>query len=183
MEIRGQKKALVIWAGASFLVGFLTGALLTWKIVLPPSSPPVLSIPDSLKDAHGFLDKGQDAEAEKRYLSVLARDPGNPEASTHLGNVAFRRGEVDRALRYYDEALRQDSSYVHALWDKGIALQAKGDDAGAVKAWETFAQLFPPDSPDVVTVKGWIAEAQKKRGSSKPVSLVPAEALKELSRR
>ncbi len=184
MESQWLKKAFAIWPSTLlFLAGMAAGTLLTLRFFSPASSPAPLSVPSLLQDAHSFLDKGQDGEAEKGYLSVLARDPGNPEALTHLGNVAFRRGEADRALRYYDEALRRDPLYAHALWDKGLALQAKGDHAGAIKAWEAFARLFPPDSSDVVTVKKWIADAQSRLGSTKGVILKPAETLKELSRR
>src|SRR3989339_171531 len=65
-----------------------------------------------------------------------------------------------------EEALRRDPSYAHALWDKGLALRAKGDDAGAIKAWEAFVRLFPADSSDVVEVKKWIAEAQARLASA-----------------
>lgn len=169
----GQRKALVIWAGGSLLAGMVAGGLLTAKLFSPASSPPLLPIPDLLKEAHSLLDKGQDAEAEKGYLAILARDPGNPEALTHLGNIAFARGDVERALLNYDEALRRDQAYAHALWDKGIALRAKGDDAGAVVAWEAFAGLFPADSPDVVRAKEWIAEARARVGSMSAVSPGP----------
>lgn len=165
---------MVVWVCGSFLAGIVVGGLLTLKF-LSPASTSTLPLPALLEEAHRLLDKGQLAEAEKRYQAVLTRDPGNPEALTHLGNIAFGRGDVDLALRHYDAALRQDSSYAHALWDKGIALQAKGDDAGAIKTWEAFAQLFPPDSSDVVTVKKWIAEAKARLASS---SLVPPKSFK-----
>ena len=108
------------------------------------------------------LDKGELAEAEKGYQAILARDPGNPEALTHIGNIAFQRGDVEKALLYYEEALRRDPAYAHALWDKGITLRAKGDNAGAIAAWEAFARLFPADSKDVVQVRKWIKEAQAR---------------------
>lgn len=183
MGSRRLKKVLALWPAGLFLAGLVAGGLLTLRFFSPASPPPPFPIAASLEEAHRLLDKGLYDEAEKKYLAILARDPGNAEALTHLGNIAFRNGDAEDALRNYDEALLRDSSYAHALWDKGLALQAKGDNAGAIRAWEAFARLFPADSADVVTVKKWIAEAQKQRGSSKPVSLVPAEALKELSRR
>lgn len=171
------KKALVIWAGGFFLAGMIVGGLLASKLFLPSSTPPLLPIPALLQEAHRLVDKGLYAEAEKSYQAILARDPGNSEALTHLGNIAFRGGDVRRALRYYDEALRYDLSYAHALWDKGVALRAKGDDAGAIAAWEAFARLFPPDSSDVVQVKEWIAEAKARLDSSKGISLKPPKGL------
>jgi tetratricopeptide (TPR) repeat protein len=173
---------LVLWVCGSFLAGIVVGGLLTLKF-LSPASTSTLPLPALLEEAHRFLDKGQLAEAEKRYQGVLVRDPGNPEALTHLGNVLLARGDVDGALSLYEEALRRNPSYGHALWDKGVILQSKGDDLGAIAAWEAFTRLFPPDSPDVIKVKSWIAEAQGRLGSTKGVILNPSETLKELSRR
>ena len=183
MAIQERKGLWALGAAVLFVLGVVFGGLLVSKFFSPASPPADLPLPLLLEESHRLLERGRLGEAEKNYQTVLTRDPGNPEALTHLGNIAFGRGDVDLALRYYETALRQDSSYAHALWDKGIALQAKGDDAGAIATWEAFAGLFPPDSSDVVTVKKWIAEAQGRLGSAKGVILKPAETLKELSRR
>lgn len=160
MERRYSTKTLVYSAVGSLVVGLAVGGLLTRAFFLPASSPVVLDIHAQLKEAHALLDKNLLADAEKSYRAILGVDPGNTEAVRHLGNVAFQQGDIERAVRFYDMALQQDSSYAHALWDKGIALRAKGDNAGAIKAWEAFTRLFPPDSRDVIQVKKWIAEAQ-----------------------
>jgi tetratricopeptide (TPR) repeat protein len=138
------------------------GGLLVNQFFTPASPPADIPIPQLLAETHLLLDKQQFTEAERNYRAVLDRDPGNPEAITHLGNIAAQRGDIEQALRYYDEALRRDASYIHALWDKALALQAKGDDVGAIQAWEGFVRLVPPESQDAVTVKKWIAEAQAR---------------------
>ncbi|MDP2604967.1 MAG: tetratricopeptide repeat protein [Deltaproteobacteria bacterium] len=161
-----SNKALVFTAVASFVAGLVIGGLLTRAFFFPGSPPVILDISAQLQEAHALLDKNLFADAERSYLAILGRDPGNPEALSHLGNVAFQQGDIGRALRFYDMALQQDPSYAHALWDKAIALRDKGDNAGAIKAWEAFAGLFPLDSPDVVQVKKWIAEAQAQVDSA-----------------
>lgn len=166
MEDRYSKKTLAAGAVGIFFSGLIVGGLLTRALFFPAPLPAPLSVPAQLEEAHRLLDKGLLADAEKNYLAILGRDPVNPEALSHLGNVAFQQGDMERALRFYDAALRQDPSYAHALWDKGTALRAKGDDAGAIKAWEAFARLFPADSSDVVQVRKWIAEAQARLGSA-----------------
>lgn len=160
MQQKYSNKSFVITAVIFFFSGLVVGGLLTRAFWSAPSPPPLLDISAQLKEAHVLLDKNLLSDAERMYLDVLKRDPGNPEALSHLGNVAFQEGDTERALRFYDMALQQDASYAHALWDKGIALRAKGDNPGAIKAWESFTRLFPPDSPDVIQVKKWIAEAQ-----------------------
>lgn len=180
MASLGQKKILVIWAGGFFLVGMIVGGLVAVKL-FSPSSPPLLPISTLMEEAHRLLDKGQYAEAEKNYQAVLSRDPANPEALTHLGTVAFGRGDIDLALRYYEASLRQDPSYAHTLWDKAIALRAKGDDAGAIEAWEAFTGLFPPDASDVVQVKKWLVEARARVAGAKALSVKPPKGLSKLS--
>jgi tetratricopeptide (TPR) repeat protein len=167
-----------LWSIGLFILGMGAGGLLTviFYTVNPPAPQPSGFKPAaSLEEAHRLLDKGLYAEAEKSYQSILVRDPGNPEAITHLGNIAFQRGDVDKALRYFEEALLRDPAYAHALWDKGIALRAKGDNAAAIAAWEAFARLFPPDSPDVVQVKKWIAEA---KGSQSSAAFTPPKSIR-----
>jgi tetratricopeptide (TPR) repeat protein len=166
MERHYSKKVFISSAIGFFFGGILIGGLLTRAFLSPAAPPALLDIPAQLKEAHVLLDQNRLADAERSYLAILGRDPGNPEALSHLGNVAFQQGDVERALRFYEMSLQQDPSYAHALWDKGIALRAKGDYAAAIQAWEAFAQLFPPDSPDVVQVKKWIAEAQTQDGSA-----------------
>lgn len=168
MADRYGKKTLILSAAGFFLGGLVVGGLLTRAFFFPASSPGTLPVSAQLQEAHRLLDKGLLAEAEKSYLAILGRDPVNPEALTHLGNVAFQQGDVERALRFYEAALRENGSYAHALWDKGSALSAKGDDRGAIEAWEAFARLFPAESPDVVQVRKWIAEARARQSSSKP---------------
>jgi tetratricopeptide (TPR) repeat protein len=168
MEHQYSKKTFLFSVIGFFLSGVLIGGVLTRAFLSPASPPAFLDISSQLREAHALLDKNLLADAERSYLAVLNRDPGNPEALSHLGNVAFQQGDIERALRFYDMALQQDPSYAHALWDKGIALRAKGDKTGAIKAWEAFARLFPADSPDVIQVKKWIAEAQTQVASGPP---------------
>jgi len=171
-----SNKASVFTAGGSLVAGLLSGGLLTCAFFFPASPPALHDISAHLKDAHALLDKNLLADAERSFLAILGADPGNPEALSHLGNVAFQQGDIERSLRVYDMALQQDPAYAHAPWDKGIALGAKGDHVGAIKAWEAFAQLFQPDSPDVVQVKKWIAEAQAQVDSA---ATSPAGRLKK----
>lgn len=168
MAVKERKWLLALAATLLFIVGAGTGVLLVKHFDRPASSLPDLPIAQLLADTHRLLDKGQLADAERNYRLILERDPGNPEAITHLGNISSQRGDLDTALRYYDEALQRDPSYIHALWDKALTLRAKGDDAGAIKAWEAFVALVPPDSQDAATVRKWISESRARlagRGS------------------
>ena len=160
MAFQEHKALLILGAALLFILGTGSGILLVRKSNPAPTSLPDLPISQLLADTHQLLDKGQLVEAERNYRFILERDPGNPEAITHLGNVVSQRGDLETALRYYDEALGRDPSYIHALWDKALALRAKGDDAGAIEVWKAFVALVPPDSQDAATVTKWIGESQ-----------------------
>jgi tetratricopeptide (TPR) repeat protein len=162
VAIQGHRGLLALGAALVFLLGAGFGILLVKKVYPPAPSLPDLPIAQLLADTHLLLDKGQLVDAERNYRLILDRDPGNPEAITHLGNILSQRGDLDTALRYYNEALQRNPSYIHALWDKALTLRAKGDDAGAIEAWEAFVALVPPDSQDAATVKKWIGESRAR---------------------
>lgn len=162
MAIQERKALIAVGAVLLFVFGLVFGGLMVSKFFSPASPTFDIPIPQFLAETHLLLDKGQLAEAEKNYRLVLEKEPGNPEAITHLGNIASQRGDLETALRYYNDALGRDPSYLHALWDKALVLKAKGDDAGAIQTWEAFISLVPPDSQDVTTIKKWIAEAQAR---------------------
>jgi hypothetical protein len=42
--------------------------------------PPITPIPHLLAEAHPVLDQADLVKAEKSYLSILKKDPANPEA-------------------------------------------------------------------------------------------------------
>jgi lipoprotein NlpI len=64
------------------------------------------------------------------HKRVLARDPKNTEALTHVGLVLYSANHVDQALARIDEALRIDPAYAHAHWDRAnILYETKKDPA------------------------------------------------------
>lgn len=113
-----------------------------------------------LQLAHGALDQGRLAEARDVYERVLAREPRNAEAITHLGAVAYQEGRVDEALAKVEEALRIDPGYIHAHWDRTQYLfYGKRDFPGTVKAAEAFLQVLPA-GPDADNVRRLMGEAR-----------------------
>jgi cytochrome c-type biogenesis protein CcmH/NrfG/cytochrome c551/c552 len=117
-----------------------------------------------LRLAHVHLEQGQNDAARAMYQKVLQMDARNAEAITHLGNVAAAEGRVDEALRRYDEALAIDPKYMHALWDKAIALQdRKGNPQAAVPVWEAFLKVIPPGSADARNAQEMLAAARQGR--------------------
>ena len=94
--------------------------------------------------AHLALDEGQIPAAIWAYKRVLAREPKNAEAITHMGIILYQGKHVDQALAKIDEALAIDPGYAHAHWDRAqILLTGKGDHAAAARALEACLALVP----------------------------------------
>ncbi len=87
---------------------------------------------------------GRYTEAIAAYQAVLKRDPRNVNAMTHLGYIVALGGHADAALESFDKALAIDPNYPPAYFFRGQVLaEAKGDPAGAARAWERFLVLVP----------------------------------------
>jgi tetratricopeptide (TPR) repeat protein len=156
-----------------FLLGYLASAFV--PLVRPPQSPassastapaPRLSpseIDSALKAAHASLDAGDLQAAWETYHQILLADRSHVEALTHLGIIMMRSNRPDEAIKLYDRALSLDPQYAHALFDKGQALQEKGDAKGATETFRRFLTLVPPDSDDAKRVQGWITDLSRSK--------------------
>ena len=115
-----------------------------------------------LEAAHGALDQGRLDEARAIYARVLALEPRNVEAITHIGAVLYREQRVDEAVAKVDEALRIDPRYVHAHWDRTQYLfYGKGDFPAAARAAEAFIQIAP-EGPDADSMRALMGEARER---------------------
>ena len=122
------------------------------------------SVSGLLEAAHGALDQGRLDQARAIYARVLALEPRNVEAITHIAAVLYREQRVDEAVAKIDEALRIDPRYVHAHWDRAqYLLYGKRDFPGAARAAEAFIQVAP-EGPDADSVRRLMAEAQAQIG-------------------
>ena len=121
-----------------------------------------------LQLAHVALEQGRLDEARREYGRVLGREARNVEAITHLGAVLYQEGRVDEALAKVEEALRIDSSYVHAHWDRTQYLfYGKRDFAATVKAAEAFLRVLP-SGPDADKVRRLMGEAREAFKPGRP---------------
>jgi tetratricopeptide (TPR) repeat protein len=115
-----------------------------------------------LEMAHGALDQGRIDEARAIYTRILAREPRNVEAVTHLGAVLYREQRVEEAVAKVDEALRIDPKYVHAHWDRTQYLfYGKRDFPAAIRAAEAFVQVAPK-GPDADSMRALLSEARER---------------------
>jgi tetratricopeptide (TPR) repeat protein len=116
-----------------------------------------------LRAARASLAEGRYGEAIAAYRAVLARDPQNVDALTHLGLIVAIGGHVEQALETFDRALALDPNYAPAHLYRGQVLyESKRDIPAAIAAWERFVALVPPGE-DRARVERLIAEARARR--------------------
>lgn len=121
-----------------------------------------------LEFAHVALDQQEFALAIPAYKRVLARDPKNAEALTHLGLILYKANHVDQALARIDEALRNDPKYAHAYWDRAqILYESKKDLGEAAKSLETFLTLMPKGE-DADRARTLLADIRRSGGATAP---------------
>lgn len=69
---------------------------------------------------------GDRAGAKAAFEEALRRDGGHYRAKTNLGNLALEAGQVDEAIRIYQEVPKQHENYGHAHHNLGAAYRKKG---------------------------------------------------------
>ncbi len=78
---------------------------------------------------------------ETLWCDTLAKNPAAWMAHNNLGNALLARGEVDAAVRAYDETLRLQPDYANAHYNLGIVLYQHGRFAEAEERFRETARL------------------------------------------
>jgi Tfp pilus assembly protein PilF len=82
-----------------------------------------------------LLERGEVAEARRRFDAALAAEPEYAEAHVNLGLVAEREGRPDEAAARYRRALSIDPAFADAHNNLGIVLAQVGDLEGAIASF------------------------------------------------
>jgi cytochrome c-type biogenesis protein CcmH/NrfG len=88
-------------------------------------------------------------QAADYYSQALNADPKNVVIRTKLASSLYRKGDVDGAIAQLNKALTYDPKDANTLFDLGmIKLQGKGDNKGALQAWQRLLKTNPQLSED-----------------------------------
>jgi tetratricopeptide (TPR) repeat protein len=85
--------------------------------------------------------------SEALWTHALAVTSGNYEAHTNLARVLARRGDVDQAIRHYQQALAIKPDFVDAHDNLGNALASRGQLELAIREYQEALRL-KPDHPE-----------------------------------
>lgn len=81
--------------------------------------------------------------AEAAYRKAIELDPSLSNALTNLGNLLFRRGDVEEAERLYVRALRVDPDQPEAFYNLGFLLFERGELGPAALNFERALRVDP----------------------------------------
>jgi len=88
---------------------------------------------------------GEEATAEAAYLRSLELSPGRSDIYYNLGNL-FQKKSPERAIQYYLESLRLDSSAANAWHNYGAALNETNNQSTSLLALKNSLRLDPFDA-------------------------------------
>jgi tetratricopeptide (TPR) repeat protein len=87
------------------------------------------------RDAHDY------AAAIETLRAAIATSPGSPLLWNTLGTVLAEQGDMATAATFFEEALRLDPAYAHALYNRAHAKLHQGDFDGALSDCEAALAL------------------------------------------
>jgi cytochrome c-type biogenesis protein CcmH/NrfG len=91
-----------------------------------------------------YYDASQWSDAIGYYTRALNETPKNPDVRTDMGIAYFYSGDADRALKEFDQALKDDPRHVQTLFNVGVVkMNGKNDPKGAIAAWESLLKIDP----------------------------------------
>jgi tetratricopeptide (TPR) repeat protein len=82
-------------------------------------------------------------EAEAAFMRALESSPANPLTLYHLGNMAMSRGDTERAISMYRQAVQNDPEYLVVHFHLAVVLQQAGQFAEAYRSFEAVVALEP----------------------------------------
>ncbi len=118
-----------------------------------------------------FVSSKQPTEEQEiaKLKSIIKDDPDNVEALIDLGNAYFDRQSYEKAIEYYDRALKLKPNDVDVIVDKGVAYfeleqydkaleqfrQATGEKPDHAKAWYNMGVVFKRQGDNINLEFAW----------------------------
>jgi len=94
-------------------------------------------------DAVANARKSDDAEVKQRALRIIKQFKKNAEAYYDRGYSRFDKGEHDKAIADYSEAIRLNPNFTAAYLDRGMAWFRKGEYDKAITDFNETIRLHP----------------------------------------
>jgi predicted Zn finger-like uncharacterized protein len=107
---------------------------------------PAADFRELLRQASQAASSRQYDRAEQLYNAALARNPGDTEAFSGLGDVARSRGDRATARSYYEKVLARNPQYLPAIAALADIKWESGDRVGAAAMYRELVESNPQGS-------------------------------------
>jgi tetratricopeptide (TPR) repeat protein len=108
----------------------------------------------------GQLHLGDLRSAAASLDAALLKDPGSSLVHFHLGNLAMRSAQWERAIEHYEEAVRLQHNLAPAYLNLALCQHQLGDQDGSIAALQRACDLIPHD----VRVRQALADVLSQAG-------------------
>jgi len=125
--------------------GAALGALLLAFVPVPAAASDVAS---SNNEGNRLYEQKRYDEAMRKYTDAQAKKPTAPELHYNIGNVLFRKGDIEKALEEYRRAQVTSSTRLRqaATYNQGNAFLQAGKVQEAVNSYVQALRLDPNDA-------------------------------------
>jgi Ca-activated chloride channel homolog len=125
--------------------GAALGVLLVAAMTGPVSAADVAS---SNNEGNRLYEQKRYDEALRKYTDAQAKKPTAPELHYNIGNVLFRKGDIDKAIEEYRRAQVTTSTRLRqaATYNQGNALLQQGKAQDAINSYVQALRLDPNDA-------------------------------------
>ena len=100
-----------------------------------------------------LLETGDLESAKEKFHRLLEFAPHHPLALFHLGEMAFRQGDIDRAMDLYNQSLRSDGTLAGPYYRLAQVALMRGQTQKA-RAYLISELRNAPDNPEVLVSAG-----------------------------
>ena len=121
---------------------------------------------------------GDDKNAEETLLRAIAIDHANEPARYALGRIYYQEQRYSEAVEQFESVLSRDASNYRAHDNLGLAYDAMGQDALALKHYFAALDLVYKDHPEYDWVYANLADHFLRRGDFAKAFQLAAEAAK-----
>jgi tetratricopeptide (TPR) repeat protein len=135
--------------------------------------PPAREVREALALAYARHAAGRFQEAEEIGRAVIGIEPRNAHALHLVGEIALRRGDIDTALRFVEQATISQPRFAEAHNTLGAALKIAGRLDEAMKRYRMAVRL----KPDLVEAHSNLGELLIARGEFDDAALSLRKAL------
>ena len=104
---------------------------------------------------------GNNSQAEEIFMKVLGLDSQNFSALFSMGNIEHFRGNMQKALEYYDKAMKVRPDFPQLWYNRGVVFQSMNRLEEALEHYDQ-ALALDPGYHDVRLNRGWVLAEMKR---------------------